>query len=96
MDKVISTKLPNAYLYPKLKKIISSNMIHGPCGLVRFNSLCMKEGRCSKFYSKKFLSCTTIDEERYPCYRRRDDGKFVEKMKLNWTIPMLFLTIQLF
>jgi len=37
-------------------------MIHGPCGLARFNSPCMKEGRCSKFYPKKF-TCATVDED---------------------------------
>jgi len=53
IDKVISAELPNADLYPKLEKFVSSYMIHGPCESVRYNSLCMKEGRCSKFLSKK-------------------------------------------
>jgi len=79
IDKVISAELPNADLYPKLEKVVSSYMIHGPCGPARHNSPCMKEGRCSKFYPKKFTSSTSIDEEGYPCYRRLDNGRFVEK-----------------
>jgi len=79
IDKVISTKLPNQDLYPKLHKVVSSYMIHGPCGPARFNSPCMKEGRCLKYYPKNFSSCTTIDEEGYPSYRRRDNDSFVEK-----------------
>jgi len=54
-------------------------MIHGPCGTARFNSPCMKEGWCSKFFPKKFRHSTTIDEDGYHVYRRRDDGLFVLK-----------------
>jgi len=45
IDKVISAELPNANLYSKLEKVVSSYMIHGPCGPARYNSPCMKEGR---------------------------------------------------
>jgi len=79
IDKVISAELPNADFYPKFKKVVSSYMIHGPCRPARYNSPYMKEGRCSKFYPKKFTSSTLIDEEGYPCYRRLDNGRFVEK-----------------
>jgi len=74
IDKVIL-----ADLYPKLEKVVASYMIHGPCRPARYNSPCMKEGRCSKFYPKKFKSSTSIDEDGYPCYRRLDNGRFVEK-----------------
>jgi len=79
IDKVILAELPNQDLYPKLHKVVSSYMIHGPCGPAQFNSSCMKEAKCSKYYPKNFTSCTTIDEEGYPSYRRRDNGSFVEK-----------------
>jgi len=79
IDKVILNELPYANLYPKLHKVVSSYMIHGPCGPARFNSPFMKEGRCSKYYPKKFSSCTTIVEEGYLCSKRCDDGRFVEK-----------------
>ena len=72
IDKVISAKLPNQDLYPKLHKVVSSYMIHGSCGPSRFNSPCIKEGRCSKYYPKNVTSSTTIDEEGYPSYKRRD------------------------
>jgi len=35
--KVISAELPNMDLYPKLEKVVSSYMIHGPCGPARYN-----------------------------------------------------------
>jgi len=79
IDKVISAELPNSDLYPKLEKVVSSYMIHGPCGPARYNSPCMKEGRYSKFYPKNFKSWTSIDEEGYPSYKRLDNGRFVKK-----------------
>ena len=53
-DEVISGELPHPDLYPKLSKAVKTNMIHGPCRVARFNAPCMKEGRCSKFFPKKF------------------------------------------
>ena len=72
IDKVISAELPHLDLYPKLSKAVKTYMIHGPCEAARFNSPCMKEGRCSKFFPKKFRHKTTIDEDGYPVYKRRD------------------------
>jgi len=39
----------------------------------------MKEGRYSKFFPKKFIASTTIDDDGYPCYKHRDTDIFVEK-----------------
>jgi len=79
VEEVISAELPHPDLYPKLSKAIKTYKIHGPCGAARFNSPCMKEGRCSKFFPKKFRHKTTIDEDGYLVYRSKDDGLFVLK-----------------
>ena len=79
IDRIICVELPHLDLYPKLSKAVASYIIHGPCGAAKFNSPCMKKGRCSKFYSKKFTCSTTIEEDGYPSYRRRDNGIFVKK-----------------
>ncbi|PNX91356.1 ATP-dependent DNA helicase PIF1, partial [Trifolium pratense] len=79
IDKVISAELPHPKLYPKLYKIVSSFMMHGPCGEANIDSPCMNGYRCSKLFPKKYKSSTTIDEEGYPSYRRRNTGVFVEK-----------------
>nr|CAD1836443.1 unnamed protein product [Ananas comosus var. bracteatus] len=39
----------------------------------------MKDGKCSKYFPKKFNSGTVIDDDGYPIYKRRDDGSTVEK-----------------
>ncbi|XP_056689190.1 uncharacterized protein [Spinacia oleracea] len=40
---------------------------------------CMKDGKCSKHYPKKFNERTTIGDDGYANYRRRNNGRTVEK-----------------
>jgi hypothetical protein len=54
-------------------------MIHGPCGAANPRSPCMVDNKCMKHFPKKVYNDTVIDEDGYPIYRRRDDGKMVEK-----------------
>ncbi|PNY15928.1 ATP-dependent DNA helicase PIF1 [Trifolium pratense] len=80
IDKLISAEIPHPKLYPKLHAVVSSFMMHGPCGDANLSSPCMNGSRrCSKFFPKKFKSVTSIDDEGYPSYRRRDTGVFVDK-----------------
>ena len=54
-------------------------MVHGPCGILRPASPCMKEGKCSRFYPKKFQPTTLIDGDGYLVYRRRNTGRTITK-----------------
>lgn len=74
INNIISAELPDPLLYPQLYKSVTSYMIHGPCGRANPNSTCTKDNKCTKFYPKKFTDSTTIDEDGYPDYRRRDTG----------------------
>ncbi|XP_055960513.1 uncharacterized protein LOC130015063 [Mercurialis annua] len=58
-------------------------MMHGPCGNGNEKSPCMVEGKCSKHFPKKFTEETSIDDEGFPVYRRRNNGVFVEKMGIR-------------
>ncbi|MCH79880.1 ATP-dependent DNA helicase PIF1 [Trifolium medium] len=79
IDKVISAELPHPELYPKLYSVVSSFMMHGPCGEANVSSPCMVGFRCSKFFPKKYKSSKTIDDEGYPSYKRRNTGVVVKK-----------------
>jgi len=54
-------------------------MIHGPCGIFKTSSPCMKNGLCSRFFPKKFEDTTIISEDGFPHYRRRNNGLSVLK-----------------
>lgn len=54
-------------------------MMHGPCGLSRMTSLCMKNRKCLNYFLKKFNEVTTIDAERYQLYRRRPNTHTIYK-----------------
>jgi len=71
-------------------------MIHGSCRLARYNSPCIKEGRCSKFYPKK--SHLQIQLMKKDIYAIEDliMVDLLRRMELNLTIEVLFLTIHLF
>jgi hypothetical protein len=58
-------------------------MMHGPCGAANDSSPCMDGTHCTKFFPKKYKTATTIDDDGYPQYKRRNAGVTMEKMKVN-------------
>lgn len=60
-------------------------MVHS----ARKNSPYMSNGHCSKHFPKKFDETTSVDEEGYAVYRRRDNAKTVLKMVLNSITDLL-------
>ena len=80
-----------------LQDIVSSNMIHGPCGSLNQNSPCMENGKCTKKYPKEFLKETIVDPDNsYATYRRRspqDGGRSIThptsgaKIDNRWVVP---------
>jgi len=98
LDTFISAELPDPTLDPALFEIVSTNMIHGPCGAFNLNSPCMKDGKCTKGYPRRFVKETQTGNDGYPTYRRRssDDGgmSFKKRYKKNlftidnrWVVP---------
>ncbi|KAM3221063.1 hypothetical protein P3L10_020331 [Capsicum annuum] len=57
--------------------------MHGPCGSARNYSPCMQNGRCTKHFPKKTVQSTIIDEDGYPIYRRRKDGRTIKKDSID-------------
>lgn len=50
-------------------------MMHGPCGHLNPNNVCMnKDGKCKNQYPKAYSSKTHIGDNEYPKYRRRNYG----------------------
>ncbi|XP_061371987.1 uncharacterized protein LOC133314518 [Gastrolobium bilobum] len=79
IDKLISAEIPDKDSNPLLFQAVTNYMIHGPCGPENYKSPCMKDGRCSNFFPKNFCSCTSIDDDGFPHYKRRNDARVVNK-----------------
>ncbi|XP_049315847.1 uncharacterized protein LOC125779250 [Bactrocera dorsalis] len=78
IDTVISAEIPDQTIDLGLFEVVTINMIHGPCGDINRNSLCMIDGKCSKSFPKQLIAETITGDDGYPQYRRRsteDNGK---------------------
>jgi hypothetical protein len=83
IDKFISAEIPDKEIDPIGYAAVQNYMIHGPCGDLNRNSVCMEGNRCTKHFPTGYNSQTTIDEEGFPVYMRRNDGKCVKKGKVE-------------
>ncbi|XP_042027196.1 uncharacterized protein LOC121774371 [Salvia splendens] len=79
IDEIISAKIPDPAIDPCYYENVKEFMVHGPCGVVRKSSPCMRDGRCSKYFPKQYLDATKFDDDGFPVYRRRDNGCVVMK-----------------
>ncbi|XP_056697210.1 uncharacterized protein [Spinacia oleracea] len=92
IDRVISAEIPDT---AESLKLYGDCMMHGACGALNKSSPCMKEGRFSKHYPMDFTEDTCFDKEGYALYRRRDNGRFIEKNEIKQITYMLFHTTEL-
>ena len=83
IDKFISAEMPNPHNNLLEYNIITEFMMHGPCGIAKTNSPCMKNSECSKKFPKKFNNETTIDENGFVNYKRRNTPFYVEKQGIK-------------
>ncbi|XP_070026693.1 uncharacterized protein [Nicotiana sylvestris] len=79
IDQIITAEIPDETVDPHYYRAVKSFMMHGPCGSARKSSPCMQNGRCTKHFPKRFTESTTIDEDGYPIYKRRDNGRTIKK-----------------
>jgi hypothetical protein len=91
IDSIITTEIPDRETDALGYVLIAEHMVHGPCGDFNVNAPCMKNGFCSKGYPKDFQEQTTINENVFAVYRRRDNGRFINKSGVRldnrWIVP---------
>nr|XP_043611899.1 uncharacterized protein LOC122583573 [Erigeron canadensis] len=82
IDRVISAELPDEKADPKLYKLVTEFMMHGPCGKANIDAPCTVKGICTKHFPKDYNDQTRIDDDGYPIYKRRKDGRVYYKGKI--------------
>nr|XP_025676655.2 uncharacterized protein LOC112776643 [Arachis hypogaea] len=91
IDNIISAEIPDKSVDAKYYDAVSNLMIHGPCGASLKDSPCMDNGRCLRNFPKRFVDSTSIDDDGYPVYRRRDTGRTIKKSGVEldnrWVVP---------
>lgn len=98
VDSLISAELPDPVADSALYNSVSTSMIHRPCGKLNPQSPCMSRGQCSKRFPKTFRNETSLNNDGYPEYRRREDGRSViyrgSRMDNRFVVPYCpFLTL---
>ena len=47
-DRVVSVEIPDEEQFPSLLEKVKNYFIHGPCGKLNPNVVCIEEGKCSR------------------------------------------------
>ena len=102
IDQIISAELPDPETDPELYGIITTNMLHGPCGPDFLGAPCMtrkefghSQNSCAKRFPRPFCSRTKVTDGGYPEYRRREQCTPVERgpagnrvrLDNRWVVP---------
>uniref|UniRef100_A0A914YRQ3 ATP-dependent DNA helicase n=1 Tax=Panagrolaimus superbus TaxID=310955 RepID=A0A914YRQ3_9BILA len=75
INQFISAEFPDINVDPEGFELVLKHMVHRPCGRYDPNAMCMQNGKCKRKFLKDFCDETSLDENSYPTYRRRDDGR---------------------
>jgi hypothetical protein len=90
-DAIVCAEIPDKNSDPNTYETVKHSMMHGPCGYLMTNAPCMKNGKCSKGYPKHFQRNTAINENGYPIYRCREDGRTITirgiELDNRWVVP---------
>ena len=77
-DKIVCAEIPDTIHNPRLHNIVKRCMMHSPCGSIRRNAPCMRDGKCTKKFPKALAEFTTTGNDSYPIYQRRNNKRTVQ------------------
>jgi hypothetical protein len=91
VDKVVCAVIPDRNSSPRLHRIVTECMLHGPCGTFNPNAPCMEKGQCKAGFPKEFRSTTLLTDDGFALYARPQDGTTHEKNGFvfdnRWVVP---------
>ncbi|CAN1777372.1 ATP-dependent DNA helicase PIF1 [Linum perenne] len=76
---VVASEIPDPLIDPLCYEAVQKFMLHGPCGPMCLQTPPTTTGKCKKHFPKPFSAETTIDEDGYPRYRRRETDRWIMK-----------------
>ncbi|XP_072071686.1 uncharacterized protein [Arachis hypogaea] len=82
-DRFISAEISYSKSNKDLYEAVQTYMVYGSYGLYNVNSPCMTHGHCTKMFPKEFRQRKIIDEVGFPKYRKRDDGRTMQKKEVH-------------
>ena len=91
-DCIVSAEIPNPVSNPRLHELVTTHMLHGPCGAFNKKCKCMVDGACKFKFPRDFLNETKQNADGYPEYMRRDSNTtFATKDGFSfdnrWVVP---------
>ena len=106
-DNIVCAELPNPITQPRLYSIVTTCMIHGPCGDPSHKRPCEKSsqsvnGKCRFKYPKNMQETTSDSNDSFPNYRRRNErvhikgiGESAVTIDNSWISPYSpYLTVK--
>ncbi|XP_038697843.1 uncharacterized protein LOC119995423 [Tripterygium wilfordii] len=79
INEIICAEILDKQLDPILYNIVSTFMIHGPCGVTNPKAPYMRNQWCTKHFPKKYSSEILIADDGFVIYRRCDDNRTIVK-----------------
>jgi hypothetical protein len=74
VDATICAEIPDPLTHKCLYDLVTTHMIHTPCGDENPTASCMKDGKCSKNYPRPCQTFTSLTEDGHPTYCRHENG----------------------
>jgi len=98
IDAIICAEIPDPETDPEVYEVVTTNMIHEPCGNHNRESSCMIENKCSKRFLRTLLVDTTTGNDGYSlyCHRSAKDNNRTITLKVknkyviidnSWIVP---------
>lgn len=93
LDLVISAEIPDRETHPRLYQLVTSQMLHGPCGRHGPTMPCMENGRCSRKFPKRYAPESIFNPNGLPTYRRRQNNNRLHVLQSGfhvsnkWVVP---------
>ncbi|XP_066374762.1 uncharacterized protein [Miscanthus floridulus] len=91
IDSFVSAQIPDPKIDPLGYALVSEHMVHGPCGKYNVSCPCMKNGKCSKFFPKRYQEETCVDADGFAIYKCCQNDLYIDKGGLQldnkWVVP---------